>query len=206
MNCSSGNQDTYCNVTIQMNGALQSVAANTTFNGLTSNMMYPISARAINRCGDYSETTASYWTCKSLLIIGMTSSWCIVSVPEAPLTSTISVIQSLINESATQLNISWSHIVSLCILLCQLWVYDSHCYTGWQCITVCGQVHIWYEHLHISSISPELLCCFELCIWPNCENNWYPLHYNHFISEWWGSGFREWSSSRYITCNVSKSI
>ena len=65
VSCSSGDQDTYCNVTIQMNGAVQSVAANTTFNGLTSNMMYPISARAINRCGDYSETSASQWTCKA---------------------------------------------------------------------------------------------------------------------------------------------
>ena len=65
VSCSSGDQDTYCNVTIQMNGAVQSVAANTTFNGLTSNMMYPISARAINRCGDYSEKSASHWTCKA---------------------------------------------------------------------------------------------------------------------------------------------
>ena len=65
VSCSSGDQDTYCNVTIQMNGAVQSVAANTTFNGLTSNMMYPISARVINRCGDYSETSALHWTCKA---------------------------------------------------------------------------------------------------------------------------------------------
>eukprot|EP00731_Ephydatia_muelleri_P009779 Em0005g365a len=93
VSCSSGDQDIYCNVTIQMNGAVQSVAANTTFNELTSNMMYPISARVINRCGDYSETSASQWT-----------------LPEAPPTSTIRVLQSLINESATQLNISWSHI------------------------------------------------------------------------------------------------
>ena len=118
VSCSSGDQDTYCNVTIQMNGAVQSVAANTTFNGLTSNMMYPITARAINRCGNYSETSASQWTCKDLFIIGMKSSSSIIkiSVPEAPPTSTISVLQSLINDSATQLNISWSHIVSLCIL------------------------------------------------------------------------------------------
>ena len=63
VNCFSGDQDTHCNVTIQMNGAVKSVAGNTTFNGLTSNMMYPISARAINRCGD-SETSAPHWTCK----------------------------------------------------------------------------------------------------------------------------------------------
>ena len=78
VSCSSGDQDTYCNITILINGAVQSVAANTTFNGLTSNMMYPISARAINRCGDYSETSASHWTCKDWFIIGMKSSVCII--------------------------------------------------------------------------------------------------------------------------------
>ena len=48
-----------------MNGAVKSTAAaNATFNRLTSNMMYQISARAINRCGDFSETSVSHWTCK----------------------------------------------------------------------------------------------------------------------------------------------
>ena len=106
--CSS---DTYCNVAIQVNGAVQSVAAYTTFNGLTSNMMYPICASAINRCGDYTETSVSHWTCKALWMIGTKSSWCIVTVPDAPPASTIGVLRLLINESATQLNITWSHIV-----------------------------------------------------------------------------------------------
>ncbi|KAL5493899.1 hypothetical protein EMCRGX_G015135 [Ephydatia muelleri] len=92
--CSFGDQDTYCDIIIMMNGAVKSTAAaNATFNRLTSNMMYQISARAINRCGDFSETSVSHWT-----------------LPEAPPTSTIRVHESLINGSVTQLNIYWSHI------------------------------------------------------------------------------------------------
>ena len=62
--CSFGEDAIYCNVTMEMNGMVMSASMNGTFYGLVSNTLYPISARAINRCGDYSETSTSYWTCK----------------------------------------------------------------------------------------------------------------------------------------------
>ena len=64
LNCSFGDDAIYCNVTMEINGTVMSATANSTFYGLVGNTLYPISARAINRCGDYSETSTSYWTCK----------------------------------------------------------------------------------------------------------------------------------------------
>ena len=64
LNCSFGDDALYCNVTMEINGMVMSATANGTFYGLVSNTLYPTSARAINRCGDYSETNASHWTCK----------------------------------------------------------------------------------------------------------------------------------------------
>ena len=68
LGCSYGDEAVQCNVTIEINGTVVSIAANATFYGLVSNTLYPISARAINRCGDYSETSTSHWTCKVTLL------------------------------------------------------------------------------------------------------------------------------------------
>ena len=64
LNCSFGGEAIYCNVTIEVNGTMMPATGNSTFYGLVSNTLYPTSARAINRCGDYSETSTSHWTCK----------------------------------------------------------------------------------------------------------------------------------------------
>ena len=64
LGCCYGDEAVKCNVTIEINGTVVSIAANATFYGLVSNTLYPIHARAINRCGDYSETSTSHWTCK----------------------------------------------------------------------------------------------------------------------------------------------
>ena len=65
LKCSFGGDVIHCNVTMEINGMVMSASMNGTFYGLVSNTLYPISARAINRCGDYSETTnVSYWTRK----------------------------------------------------------------------------------------------------------------------------------------------
>ena len=55
---------------------VMSATANRTFYELVSNTLYPISARAVSRCGDYSETSTSYWTCKAVkgILHGLTSS------------------------------------------------------------------------------------------------------------------------------------
>ena len=66
LNCSFGDDIIYCNVTMEINGMVMSASMNGTFYGLVSNTLYPISARAINRCGNYSETSTSYWTCKAI--------------------------------------------------------------------------------------------------------------------------------------------
>ena len=64
LNCSFGSEAITCNVTIEINGTMMSATGNSTFYGLVSNTLYPTSARAINRCGDYSKTSTSHWTCK----------------------------------------------------------------------------------------------------------------------------------------------
>ena len=64
LKCSFGDDAIYCNVTMEINGMVMFASMNGTFYGLVSNTLYPISARAINRCGDYSVTSTSYWTCK----------------------------------------------------------------------------------------------------------------------------------------------
>ena len=69
--CSPGDQAVYCNVTIEIKEAVRSIASNGTFSGLASNTLYPVSARAINRCRDFAEINASHWTCKFVV----TSSW-----------------------------------------------------------------------------------------------------------------------------------
>ena len=66
LNCSFGDDVIYCNVTMEINGKVMSASKNGTFYGLVSNTLYPISARAINRCGEYSEKSTSYWTCKAI--------------------------------------------------------------------------------------------------------------------------------------------
>ena len=71
LNCSFEGEAIYCNVTIEINGMMMSATGNSTFYGLVSNTLYPTSARAINRCGNYSETSTSHWTCK----FNVTSSW-----------------------------------------------------------------------------------------------------------------------------------
>ena len=64
LNCSFGSDAIYCNVTIEINGNIMSATGNSTFYGLVNNTLYNISAKSINRCGDYSETRTSHWTCK----------------------------------------------------------------------------------------------------------------------------------------------
>ena len=68
LNCSFGGEAIYCNVTIEINGTMMSATGIRTFYGLVSNTLYPTSARAIIRCGDYSETSTSHWTCKFVTI------------------------------------------------------------------------------------------------------------------------------------------
>ena len=68
MYCSIRDMSSYCNVTIEISGTLFSIIGNGSFDGLASNTLYPVVARAINRCGDYSEARSLQWTCKALCV------------------------------------------------------------------------------------------------------------------------------------------